>query len=57
MSTFATDGVANIENFTTRVDVTSAMVGDSLDTLDTSNISTLVDNLHNSLDADSLTAS
>jgi len=56
MSTFATDGVANIENFTTRVDVTSAMVGDSLDTLDTSKISTLVDNLHNSLDADSLTA-
>ena len=56
MSTFATDGIANIENFTTRVDVTSAMVGDSLDTLDTSKISTLVDNLHIILDPDSLTA-
>jgi hypothetical protein len=56
MKTFASDGIAKIDNFATRVDVTSAMVGSSLDTLDTTKLTSLVDNLHSSLDGDSLTA-
>jgi len=56
MKTFASDGIAKIDNFATRVDVTSAMVGSSLDTLDTTKLTSLVDNLHTSLDGDSLTA-
>lgn len=56
MSTFAADGIANIDNFATRVDVTSAMVGTGLGTISTANLSTLVENLHSSLDGDSLTA-
>ena len=30
MKTFAGDGIANIDNFAVRIDVTSAMVGDDL---------------------------
>ena len=56
MTTFASDGVANMDNFAARVDVTSAMLGTSIDTIDTTNLSTVVDNLHASLDGDSLTA-
>jgi len=56
MKTFAGDGIANIDNFTTRVDVTSAMVGDALDGFTSANLGTLVENLHASLDGDSLTA-
>jgi hypothetical protein len=56
MKTFAGDGIANIDNFTTRVDVTSAMVGDALDGFSSANLATLVENLHASLDGDSLTA-
>jgi hypothetical protein len=56
MTTFASDGVANMDNFAARVDVTSAMLGSSIDTIDTTNLSTVVDNLHASLDGDSLTA-
>jgi hypothetical protein len=56
MSTFASDGIANIDNFATRVDVTSAMVGTELGSITTANLSTLVEHLHSSLDGDSLTA-
>jgi hypothetical protein len=56
MSTFAADGIANIDNFATRVDVTSAMVGNSLDNFSDAHLSALVENLHASLDGDSLAA-
>ena len=56
MSTFAADGIANIDNFATRVDVTSAMVGTGLGSITTANLSTLIEHLHSSLDGDSLTA-
>jgi hypothetical protein len=56
MKTFAGDGISNIDNFATRVDVTSAMVGDSLGTISNTNLGALVENLHSSLDGDSLTA-
>ena len=56
MTTFASDGVANMDNFAARVDVTSAMLGSSIDTIDTTNLSTVVEHLHASLDGDSLTA-
>ena len=56
MKTFAGDGISNIDNFATRVDVTSAMVGDSLGTISTANLGSLVENLHASLDGDSLVA-
>ena len=56
MSTFASDGLSNIENFAARVDVTSAMLGTSIDSITTTNLTAVVDNLHASLDGDSLTA-
>jgi len=56
MTTFASDGISNIDNFATRVDVTSAMVGESLGTISSTNLGALVENLHASLDGDSLTA-
>ena len=56
MKTFAGDGIANIDNFAVRVDVTSAMVGDALTTIKIENITSIVENLHASLDGDSLTA-
>jgi hypothetical protein len=56
MSTFASDGVSNIENFAARVDVTSAMLGTSISAIDTTNLTAVVENLHASLDGDSLTA-
>jgi hypothetical protein len=56
MSTFASDGVSNIENFAARVDVTSAMLGTSISAIDTTNLTAVVENLHASLDGDSLSA-
>ena len=56
MSTFATDGLSNIDNFAARVDVTSAMLGSNLDSIDATNLTAVVENLHASLDGDSLTA-
>ena len=45
-----------MDNFAARVDVTSAMLGSSIGTIDTTNLSTVVEHLHASLDGDSLTA-
>ena len=56
MGTFASDGIANIDNFTTRVDVTSAMLGTSISLINTTNLDSVISNLHSSLDSDSLTA-
>jgi hypothetical protein len=56
MGTFASDGIANIDNFTTRVDVTSAMLGTSISLINTTNLDSVISNLHSSLDGDSLTA-
>jgi hypothetical protein len=56
MSTFANDGISNIDNFAARVDVTSALLGDSIATIDATNLTSVVTNLHNTLDADSLVA-
>ena len=56
MTTFASDGLSNIDNFATRVDVTSAMLGTNIGTIDTTNLSSVVEHLHASLDGDSLSA-
>ena len=56
MTTFASDGLSNIDNFATRVDVTSAMLGTNIGTIDATNLSSVVEHLHSSLDADSLSA-
>ena len=56
MSTFANDGISNIDNFAARVDVTSALLGDSIATIDATNLTAVVTNLHKTLDADSLVA-
>ena len=56
MSTFANDGIINIDNFAARVDVTSALLGDSIATIDATNLTAVVTNLHNTLDSDSLVA-
>ena len=56
MTTFASDGLSNIDNFATRVDVTSAMLGTNIGTIDATNLSSVVEHLHSSLDGDSLSA-
>ena len=56
MTTFASDGLSNIDNFATRVDVTSAMLGTNIGTIDATNLSSVVEHLHASLDGDSLSA-
>ena len=56
MTTFASDGLSNIDNFATRVDVTSAMLGTNIGTIDTTNLSSVVEHLHVNLDSDSLSA-